>query len=244
MLTKICNEVNSCPDWKSGNLKCGRDETAIPKTVEVRDTQKILLITRDPSNQANKLDDVTSFENSFFREKILPILFADYKAEKAKEDRKHFENFREKFLSLFYWTHYQKCFPGKKEGAHKQPRIECAKRYLKREIEAFEPEIIICMGGKAVGYVTSKAAGYVNGEKLPRTISKNGNNHVTYSGKKIPLIALTHPSDANNGAKNNPSYRYEETIKLIQEEVGSFKTDEGRGLLRNKRKKNLSRESD
>ena len=211
LLTKICNEVNSCPDWKSGNLKCGRDETAIPKTVELRNTQKILLITRDPSNQANKLDDVTSFENSFFRDKVLPILFADYKSQKAKKDRTYFEEFRETFLSLFYWTHYQKCFPGKKEGAHKQPRKKCANRYLKREIEAFEPEIIICMGGKAVEYVT--------GEKLLHAISKNGNNQVIYSGKTVPLIALTHPSDANNGSKNNPAYRYKETVGVIQEAV-------------------------
>ncbi len=222
LLTKISNEINACPEWKNGSLKCGRDETAVPKTVEVRDTQKILLITRDPSNQANKLEDVTGFENSFFRNKVLPILFADYKAEESKKDRTYFEDFREKFLSLFYWTHYQKCFPGKKEGAHKQPRKKCANRYLKREIEAFEPEIIICMGGKAVGYVIGEAVGYVKNEKLPNTISKNGNNHVIYSGKKIPLIALTHPSDANNGSKNNPLYRYEETIRLIQERVRVF----------------------
>ncbi|MCQ1534488.1 hypothetical protein FTO70_02005 [Methanosarcina sp. KYL-1] len=222
LLTKICNDINSCPNWRSGSLKCGRDETAIPKTVEIKDTQKILLITRDPSNQANKLDDVTSFENSFFMDKVLPILFADYETEKAKKDMKYFEDFREKFLSLFYWTHYQKCFPGKREGAHKQPRKKCATRYLKTEIEAFDPEIIICIGAKAVDHVIKEAVERVKGEKLLQTISKNGNNHVTYSGKKIPFIALTHPSGSNNGAKNNPSYRYEETIKLIREKVREF----------------------
>jgi hypothetical protein len=213
-LTKLSNEINSCPEWKNGSLKCGRDETAIPKTVEVRDTQKILLITRDPSNQANRLDDVTSFDNSFFRKKVLPILFADYKMCKAKNDKTYFEDFRERFLNLFYWTHYQKCFPGIKGRSHKNPRKECANKYLKREIEAFEPEIIICMGGKAVEYVT--------GEKLLHAISKNGENYVIYSRRKIPLIALTHPSDANNGAKNSPVYMYEETIKLIHEKVSSF----------------------
>nr|WP_255350503.1 MULTISPECIES: uracil-DNA glycosylase family protein [unclassified Methanosarcina] len=129
----------------------------------------------------------------------------------SKKNRTCFESFRETFLSIFYWTHYQKCFPGKREGEHKQPKKECANKYLKREIEAFEPEIIICMGGKAVEYVT--------GEKLLHAISKNGENYVIYSGRKILLIALTHPSDANNGAKNSSSYRYEETIKLIHEKV-------------------------
>ncbi len=215
LLTKICNEINSCPDWKNGSLECGRDETAIPKTVEIRDTQKILLITRDPSNQANKLDDVTGFENSFFRDKVLPILFADYKAEKAKKDRAYFEDFREKFLSLFYWTHYQKCFPGVNSNGHKVPEDICAGKYLRAEMEAFEPELIICMGSPAIKFITGE-------KKLLDAISKNGKNATIVAEKMVPVISLTHPSNANNKAKNNPLYKYEETKKLIHENIESY----------------------
>lgn len=96
-LTEICNKINSCPSLKNDSIDCGRDITAKPKTVEIRNNQKILLITRDPSNQANKLSSVTNFENSFFCGKILPILFEDYDINDAKENRDFFNIYREKF---------------------------------------------------------------------------------------------------------------------------------------------------
>ncbi len=138
-LTEICNKINSCTSWKNDDsFDCGRDITAKPKTVEIRNNQKILLITRDPSNQANKLSSVTNFENSFFSSKILPILFEDYDINDAKENREFFNIYREKFLDLFYWTHYQKCFPGISEtGGHKQPKNKCAIKYLNMENYSF-----------------------------------------------------------------------------------------------------------
>ncbi|HZY24262.1 MAG TPA: GNAT family N-acetyltransferase, partial [Bacteroidales bacterium] len=79
---------------------------------------------------------------------------------------------------------------------------------------AFEPELIICMGNHAIKYIT--------GEKnLLDAISNNGKISVMVSGKKIPVISITHPSDAN-GAKHNPSYKYEETIKLIHDTLSDY----------------------
>lgn len=214
-LTEICNKINSCPNWKNDNIDCGRDITSIPKTVEIRRNQKILLITRDPSNQANKLSNVTNFENSFFRDKILPILFEDYHVITAKRNRDYFEIFREKFLELFYWTHYQKCFPGinNKTGGHKQPKAQCAKKYLKKEIIAAEPEYIIAMGSKAIKFVTGKS--------LLDSILQNENNSVLLAGRMVPVISITHPSNAN-ASKSNPAYKYEETIGLIQNIVKQY----------------------
>ena len=110
LLDQICNEIKSCPFWKNGNIKCGRDENSIPKTVDVRDTQRILLITTNPSSEANELKDITNFEDSYLKDKILPVLFADYEVSMAKENEVYFENFREEFLNIIYWTHYQKCY--------------------------------------------------------------------------------------------------------------------------------------
>lgn len=214
LLAKICGEINSCPNWKNGDIECGRDIHAIPKTVEIRETQRIMLITRDPSNQANKLKDVTDYKNSFLREKVLPILFLNYEVSKANCDKTYFENYKETFLNLFYWTHYQKCFPGIKNGSHKQPREKCAKKYLKYEIEAFKPELIICMGNHAIKYITGE-------KKLLNSISNNGKIGIMISGKKVPVISITHPSDAN-GAKHNPSYKYKETIELIHDNLSSY----------------------
>ena len=214
-LTEICNNINYCPNWKNNNIDCGRDITSNPKTVEIRDSQKILLITRDPSNQANKLSSVTNFENSFFRDKVLPILFEDYHVITAKRNRDYFDTFKEKFLELFYWTHYQKCFPGKnnKTGGHKQPKAQCAKKYLRKEIMAAEPEYIIAMGSKAIKFVTGKS--------LLDSILQNENNSVLLAGRMIPVISITHPSNAN-ASKSNPAYKYEESIGLIQNIVKQY----------------------
>jgi len=213
-LTEICNKINSCPSRKNDTIDCGRDITAIPKTVEIRKNQKILLITRDPSNQANKLSSVTNFENSFFSSKILPILFEDYNLKNAKKDRDFFNIYREKFLDIFYWTHYQKCFPGiSGTGGHKQPKNKCAKTYLNMEIIASEPEYIIAMGSHAIEFVTEK--------KLLDSIKMNGNLFFFHAGRNIPVISITHPSNAN-GSKSNPSYKFEETIRLIQDIVKKY----------------------
>jgi hypothetical protein len=214
LLAKICSEINSCPNWKNGDLRCGRDKNAIPKTVEIRETQHILLISRDPLNLANELEDVTDYKNLFLREKVLPILFLDYEASKAKYDRTYFESYKEKFLNLFYWTHYQKCFPGTNKHGHNQPKNICVEKYLTSEIEAFKPELIICMGIHAIRYVTGE-------KELLDAISKNGEKSFMISGKEIPVISITHPSNAN-GHKRKPQYKYAETIKLIHDVISGY----------------------
>jgi len=203
-----------CPEYKNGSTQCGRDKEAIPKTVEIRNTQRVLLITRDPSNQANRLADVTGYENIFFRDKVLSILFAEYESKEAKNNKKYFETYKELFLNLVYWTHYQKCFPGTNQHGHKQPNNLCVEKYLSSEIEACEPEIIICVGSHAIKYVTGE-------KKLLDAIQKNGKNTVNVAGKQIPVICLTHPSNANMKSKSDPSYKYEETVKLIHEVIVS-----------------------
>jgi hypothetical protein len=85
-LTHICEDINSCRNWQNHYIDCGRDITASPKIVEIRNTQKILLITRDPSNEANKLDSVTDFENSFFSNKILHMLFEEYDVKRLSDN--------------------------------------------------------------------------------------------------------------------------------------------------------------
>ncbi len=211
ILNQIHEEINSCPFLKNGNIKCGRDEKAAPKIVDVRDTQRILLITTKPSNEANELEDITNFGDSYLSDKLLPILFADYEVSKAKENEVYFENFRKEFLNIIYWTHYQKCYS-------KAKAKECAEKYLTREIEAFEPDLIICVGKIAVNFTTKE-------KELVTSISKNGNNYSNFAGKNVPIISLTDPSNSNNKAKGDPRYRFEETINLIQQTVESFRTE-------------------
>lgn len=213
-LTQICEDINSCFKWQNHYIDCGRDITASPKIVEIRNTQKMLLITRDPSNEANKLNSVTDFENSFFSNKILHMLFEEYDVNSAKSDENYFKRFREKFIELIYWTHYQKCFPGKNnKGDHKQPKKHCARKYLNKEIIAAEPEYIVAMGSKAVEFVT--------GKKLLDAIPMNGNNSILVNGIRVPVIAITHLSD-RNVYKHDPEYKFKKTVQLIREIVSCY----------------------
>lgn len=216
LLTKICSEINSCQNWKNGDLTCGRDENAIPKTVEIRETQRILLISEAPSNLANELEDVTDYKNEFLRKSVLKIFFMDYDVSKAKSDKTYFERYKEKFLNLVYWTHYQKCFPGIYETSkqHKPPKNICVEKYLTSEIEAFEPELIICMGARATRYITGE-------KELPVAISNNRKNVYMTSGKEVPVIAITHPS-GQNGHKHKPEYKFNETIDSIHDAISSY----------------------
>ncbi len=67
----------------------------------------------------------------------------------------------------------------------------------------------------------SHAIGFVTGKKLLDSIKMNGNLSILHAGRIIPVISITHPSNAN-GSKSNPAYKFEETIRLIQDIVKKY----------------------
>lgn len=215
------NEINiaiqSCENLKAIIPSCSRYREAVPKTMKPEVSQRILLITRDPSNEANNYIELLDWGNSFFRNHILEIFFREYDKNKANQDKEYFDDFKERFIRLVYWTHYSKCFPGKKNGNHKQPNAACAKKFLDLEIELSLPEYIVLVGANSVKFVMKT--------NLLDAIHNNENN---YKNNK-PVICLTHPSCANNGHKKDSRYRYEETVERIRElieNIGNRNIDE------------------
>ncbi|MBF9018488.1 MULTISPECIES: uracil-DNA glycosylase family protein [unclassified Oceanispirochaeta] len=208
-IQELLESIHNCPYLADEKLHCGRDNFAHPHTTAAKDSQKIMLVTRDPSNQANRLKSVLDIENSFFSGKILPILFNEY-------DINEFETFRKRFEKLVYWTHYQKCFPGVTTNGHKQPTKTCADRYLTKELELINPDLLILVGSHSIEFFT--------GNKQLQAIERNGHNSIEVKGQSVKVISLTHPSNANNKAKNDPQYKFTETKSLIKDSVRDLET--------------------
>lgn len=216
-INKINLTVHSCENLNSITPSCSRYMGTVPMTMKPETTQSILLITRDPSNEANYCKELLGWGNSFFKNHILEIFFRGYDKNKANKDKEYFDDFKERFIRLVYWTHYSKCFPGKKNGNHKQPNAACAKKFLDLEIELSSPDYIVLVGANSVKFVMKT--------KLLDAIHNNENNYKN----NIPVICLTHPSGANNGHKKDSRYRYEETVEIIRkliENIGDRNIDE------------------
>lgn len=101
--------------------------------------QKVMIISAMPSLQA---EYKTLLSIRFFR-RLCVALFGDkYLREKELCD----SYIREFCEGNIYWTHYRKCYS--KEYACRLADIDssCADKYLKREIQAIVPEIIIVFG--------------------------------------------------------------------------------------------------
>jgi hypothetical protein len=211
-LDDINKQIINCPNIKIKNPTCSRDPDAVPLVMEPKKTQRILLITRDPSNIANKNMTLLGWENTFFRNHILPIFYKEYDKTKAKKNRNYFEGFKELFSIITYWTHYSKCFPGiDVSGNHIKPNGTCSNLYLNNEILVVSPEYIILAGKDAHEFIM----------KTPtlEAINLNGTNYLNICNGPVPVICLTHPSNANNKCKNNPVYKFKDTVGMIQEIV-------------------------
>ncbi len=201
--------IKSCKYLSLKSAECSRDKIALPLVMEPLKSQKVMLISRDPSNIANKNYTLIGWNNTFFRNHILEVFFRDYNKASAKKDKKYFNNYRDKFYQQVFWTHYSKCFPGTNKSGHKQPNKICSNMYLYDEINAVSPKYMILIGKHIIELLTN--------EKNIKAIERNGNNYYDNKKIKIPLICLTHPSNANNKCKNNPKYKYKDTVNLIND---------------------------
>lgn len=209
------NTILKCDNTTLNSPPCSRNFNALPLVMNPQSSQKSLLITRDPSNIANSNTTLLGWENTFFRNHILPIFFNDYDKNKSSTNNKYFNYFKNMFSKHVYWTHYSKCFPGRyPNGGHKKPNSECAKRYLWNEINLISPDYIILVGKDSIKFITDL--------DLLKAISINGNNFILQDNKKIEIISIIHPSNANNACKSDKKYKYIETIEYIQKIISQY----------------------
>lgn len=105
----------------------------------------------------------------------------------------------EAFRSRAYLAAVCRCFPGKASGGgDRVPRadeIELCSRWMQRELDLLEPELVIPVGRLAISrFVDADALEDVIGKKLRRSAF----------GHEFDVIALPHPSGASTWWKLEP----------------------------------------
>jgi uracil-DNA glycosylase len=109
----------------------------------------------------------------------------------------------ERFRERIYMAAVARCFPGKANGGgDRKPdpkEIESCRRFLRKEVEILEPDLVIAVGTLAIYEVLGDAA---RKKKLDELIGKV--ERTTWHGRELDVIALPHPSGASPWHKMEP----------------------------------------
>jgi len=204
-LTLLNKEILTCPLSKESNPPCGRKEGFSPVINELYSTQRYLIISSDPSRDTEKSRD-TLQPHSHFEPRFLALLFVGSDStEVCQALREDYSELKKIFLRYFYWTHYCKCY------SSGNPKSYCSTLYLKEEIEFFQPELIIAVGGKSAEFLLGPG-------KL-----RNRVNKIVYY-KDIPVICTLHPSQNWNRRRRDEFFFYQ-TWGLVRGKI-SFKKED------------------
>ena len=207
-LLLLNEEIAKCDERKDKNCRCKGSKDATPLVDTPEKTQSFMLITRDPSNNANNVKVLVGKENSFFVNHIIPLFYSNYDVKKAKKSEHYFSIFQKHFHENVYWTHYAKCFPGinaKGKKSHKTPNKYCANQFLLKEIEEFNPKHLVLIGEDTINFLT--------GEKTRDLIENIIVRTLTVHEKEYHYLFSTHPSEAN---AYKSRYKFNDTKVKIQ----------------------------
>jgi uracil-DNA glycosylase len=119
----------------------------------------------------------------------------------VEEVRTHYVESIGRFVNNFYWTHYSKCHHGGNPGPY------WANKYLHKEIELAEPELIIAFGAIVTNFLLGKG-------KFKERVNK-----ILETPDGVPLIASLHPSRDWN-MRRRDEYSFKETWQLIRKQTG------------------------
>mgnify|MGYP001576910464 CR=1 FL=1 len=170
-----------------------------PVINELRQSQRYLIISSDPSADTDKTKD-TLERHSSFEEKVITLVFLGSDDQASLERiRLNYADYKDEFLDNFYWTHYSKCYSAG------NPDSFWADRFLRKEIELFEPELVIVFGSKPSDFLFGRG-------KLKERV----NSVLDWEG--IPVICSLHPSRDWN-IQRRDEYNFEATWVLIRSRI-------------------------
>ena len=110
------NQITNCTDWKTKGL-CKNANQTKPLAMPIPKECRVMVVSQAPSRSASEIQVLADPRNNTFGE-FLSVLNID----------------EETFHRHFYWTHYGKCYPGKRKGGDRWPTVYCADKYLGDEI--------------------------------------------------------------------------------------------------------------
>ncbi len=165
----------------------------------LRTSQKYLLISSDPSSDTDKSKN-DSVPHSDFEKRVLSLFFLG-SDDKESLDKLGGDLTKKKdiFLNNVYWTHYSRVYTGG------NPDRLWADKFLMREIELFEPKLIIIFGNIAATFLLGKG-------RLKDRVNK------VLKWTDIDVICCLHPSK-NWNLKKRPAFQFNETWKLIRSKI-------------------------
>ncbi len=95
---------------------------------------------------------------------------------------------------FFYFTAIAHCFPGKNKSGDAKPPIECANKWLLKELSYLNPNLFLIVGKYAANYI------FPNKDFTELVFTD-----LIFRGK--PAFVLPHPSPANKKwLKDNPDF--------------------------------------
>ena len=166
----------------------------------VRPTQRFLIISLDPSAETDKSRQLLA-KHSGFEERIIALFnFGSDDDASVQRVRANYAALKQRFIETFYWTHYSKCYSAGQPGDY------WAKKYLLREIELAEPEVIIVFGSKVTDFLFGRG-----------NFKERVNRRLYWRG--IPVICCLHPSRDWNVSRRG-DYAFNETWQLIRQVTG------------------------
>lgn len=135
------DEIRNCNDWKIDKTKdkCKNANGKKPLAMPIPDNCRIMIISQAPSSNASDKQILADRNNATFNQ-FLDVF-------RIKENQFH---------KYFYWTHYGKCYPGKREGGDQWPKVHCADKFLKDEIRLCKQKglsLIIGVGEPGTKYL-------------------------------------------------------------------------------------------
>ena len=109
----------------------------------------------------------------------------------------------DRFRERIYMAAVARCFPGKANGGGDRkpdPReIESCRRFLAKEVEILQPDLVIAVGTLAIYEVLGEQA---KKKKLDELIGKV--ERTAWHGRELDVVALPHPSGASPWHKMEP----------------------------------------
>jgi len=174
----------------------GPRQSLLPVINTLLISQKYLIVSSDPSLETDKTKSEYD-KHSAFEERVIALIFFGLDNDvSVGKVRKSYSSFKAKFLSNFYWTHYSKTY------ARGSPGNFWAQKFLLKEIELFEPQVIVVFGNVVASFLFG-----------PGKLSDRVNHTLSWQG--FPLICSLHPSRDWN-LKKRPQYKFAQTWKLIR----------------------------
>jgi hypothetical protein len=126
-----------------------------------------------------------------------------------------------------YWTHLGKCFPGSGKGGHIPPSKDCANEFLRRELRATEPALVIGLGAKVWDFFRKYAQEELSNCTLTDSVKWMTNDPsrrilIGIGELRFELVILPHPGRSGSAywERKGLTEVKQTAIRFSQDKIG------------------------